>query len=88
MVGNDNLRTLEVYDVPLCVECGHCGRRTALEVADLKRAPMLHDMTSLVEISRRMKCQACGSKAVKVFRPESRGVVAEFLEQGRGGTPL
>ena len=61
----------------------HCGRRSAIEAADLKRAPGIHNMTSLVEISRRLRCQSCGSKAVKAFRPESRQVARDFLNAGR-----
>ena len=40
-------------------------------------------MTSLVDISRRLRCQSCGSKAVKAFTPESRRVARKSLNAGR-----
>ena len=79
MPAPETIFTLKAKDVPLCVECLSCRHRGVLEASDLKRMTGIEDMSSLASISRKLKCSACRSKAVRVFRPHDRSMAATFL---------
>jgi hypothetical protein len=51
----------------ICVECLRCGHRGVLEADVLSRYGVPPDVT-LAELSRRLVCEVCGSKALQVFR--------------------
>ena len=47
-----------------CLNCGHCGSLSERQLARFGLAPD----ASLVVLTRRLTCRACGGKAVRAFR--------------------
>ena len=56
----------------IVVECLSCGRRSTLD-------PALASEQPLVQLTRRLKCSECGSRAVKASRVETPRDVARLL---------
>ena len=59
-------------DARIQVECLACGRASTLDRPD-EASP------SLVQLTRRLRCSACGSRAVKAFRIETPRDVARLI---------
>ena len=51
----------------ICVECLRCRHRGVLDATVLQHHGLAADV-SIAELSRRLVCEACGSKALKAFR--------------------
>jgi DNA-directed RNA polymerase subunit RPC12/RpoP len=64
------------------VECLSCGRRSAI-----MREDGLEDMP-LVQLTRRLRCSECGSRAVKAARIETPRDLARLMRarMGSGGS--
>jgi ribosomal protein L37E len=60
----------DLRDLPVCVECLRCGRRNVVLAA--RSLP-------LILLTRRLKCSACGSGAVRAARARTHGEVQAFL---------
>jgi hypothetical protein len=52
---------------PICIECLRCRHRGIVDALTLQQHGLTPDV-SLAVLSRRLVCQACGSKAVRVTR--------------------
>jgi len=60
----------DLRDLPVCVECLRCGRRNVVSAAG---------SLPLALLTRRLKCSACGSGAVRAARARTEGEVQAFL---------
>ena len=70
MIPRERLFKAKHDPLPVCVECLRCGRRNVVSAA--KSLP-------LTLLTRRLKCSACGSGAVRAARARTDGEVQAFL---------
>ena len=70
MIPRERLFKAKHDPLPVCVECLRCGRRNVVSAA--KSLP-------LTLLTRRLKCSACGSGAVRAARARTEAEVQAFL---------
>ncbi len=84
MSENENLYSLENGGVWMLAVCRACNKRRALDPKLMERYSNVGSMIAVASLAQRMRCEACGEKAITAYG-QPRGFPLEvFLEAGPG----